>query len=333
MSGSRARQRPKIYPPPEFPPRRPKLFARTPPVVFSVILGLLGLVLALGAGLRALALPTDVANLAAGLVVPLWGFAVLAYVVKLFRRPGTLLEDLRVLPARGGIAAATMGGMAAAAVLVPIAPGLAWGLLVASLVAHGLHVVALTFLLYRLPPEAGALNPTCHMSLVGPIVGAAAAVGLGADRLADVLFLATLPIAAVIWAISALRLWSDQPPAPLRPLLAIHLAPAGLLAGVAVLLGLDGIADGMLLLASVIAIALLVRLPWLLASGRSPLWGSFTFPVSAFAGAMLTAGGPWTAPGLVMLAVALVVVPALAWQVLKEWPGGTLAARTNAAEA
>ena len=35
--------RPKRFPPPEFPPRRPKLFARTPPAVFPSILGLLGL--------------------------------------------------------------------------------------------------------------------------------------------------------------------------------------------------------------------------------------------------------------------------------------------------
>ncbi len=333
MSGARARQRPKIYPPPEFPPRRPKLFARTPPAVFPVILGLLGLVLALGAGLRALALPTDLADLAAGLVVPLWGFAVLAYGAKLARRPGALMEDLRVLPARSGLAAAAMGGMAVAALLVPLAPALAWGLLVVSLVAHGLHAAALISLLLRLPPEARALNPTCHMTLVGPIVGAVAAASLGADRLADVLFMISLPIAAVIWAISALRLWSDQPPAPLRPLLAIHLAPAGLLASVAALLGQDGIAQMLLLLALVIAVGLLVRLPWILASGRSPLWGAFTFPLAALAGAMLTTGGAWTAPGLVVLVLALGIIPALAWLVLKQWPGGSLAARTNASEA
>ena len=40
-------RRPKAYPPPEFPPRRPKLFAKTPPAVFPVVLGLLGLGLAL----------------------------------------------------------------------------------------------------------------------------------------------------------------------------------------------------------------------------------------------------------------------------------------------
>ena len=39
-------QRPKAFPPPEFPPRKPKLFAKTPPAIFPVVLGLLGLGLA-----------------------------------------------------------------------------------------------------------------------------------------------------------------------------------------------------------------------------------------------------------------------------------------------
>ena len=39
--------RPKRYPPPEFPPRRAKLFAKTPPAIFSPMLGVLGLALAL----------------------------------------------------------------------------------------------------------------------------------------------------------------------------------------------------------------------------------------------------------------------------------------------
>jgi tellurite resistance protein len=40
-------RRPRAFPPPEFPPRKPKLFARTPPAVFPVLLGLEGLALAL----------------------------------------------------------------------------------------------------------------------------------------------------------------------------------------------------------------------------------------------------------------------------------------------
>ncbi|MBA4350303.1 MAG: tellurium resistance protein, partial [Rhodobacter sp.] len=64
----RVQVRPKIYPPPEFPPRRPARFARTPPAVFPVILGLFGLGLALRRGLDAAGLPQGPADLVLGAV-------------------------------------------------------------------------------------------------------------------------------------------------------------------------------------------------------------------------------------------------------------------------
>lgn len=333
MSEPVARHRPKMYPPPEFPPRRAKLFGRTPPVVFPVILGLLGLVLALRAGLAAAALPAGPADLLAGVAVALWVFAVVAYGAKLLRRPGAIMEDLRVLPARGGIAAATMGGMAVAAIVAPFAPTLGWTVLVVALVAHVSHAALLLVLLWRLPAEARVMNPTFHMTLVGPIVGGIAAAALGNPVLASLLFVATLPIAAVIWAISILRLRTDQPPAPLRPLLAIHLAPAAVLASVAGVIGQDRYELALLVFALIIAAGLLVKLRWIMAAGMSPLWGAFSFPLAALTGAMLGRGGAWAVPGLAMLAVSLATIPALVWLVLKDWPGGKLAARTNAAEA
>ncbi|HOZ34108.1 MAG TPA: hypothetical protein PLM52_14625 [Tabrizicola sp.] len=108
--------RPKRYPPPEFPPRRPALFARTPPAIFPPILGLLGLVLALRLAVARLGGDPGPADLVAGVAVALWGFATFAYLGKLARRPAVVLEDLRVLPGRSGLAAMTMGGMAVASI-------------------------------------------------------------------------------------------------------------------------------------------------------------------------------------------------------------------------
>ncbi|MBL9056147.1 MAG: hypothetical protein JNJ84_07720, partial [Rhodobacteraceae bacterium] len=67
-------RRPKSFPPPEFPPRRPALFARTPPAVFPVILGLLGLGLALRRALAALQLPGGLVEAALGALLVLWAF-------------------------------------------------------------------------------------------------------------------------------------------------------------------------------------------------------------------------------------------------------------------
>ena len=63
------------------------------------------------------------------------------------------------------------------------------------------------------------------------------------------------------------------------------------------------------------------------------MWGAFTFPMAALATATLRGGEVWLWPGLVLTLLALVGVPAILWWVLKRWPGGKLAAATNAAEA
>ena len=64
----RAHPRPKLYPPPEFPPRKVARFARMPPAVFPAILGLFGLGLALRRGLEAAGLPGGVAEAVLGAV-------------------------------------------------------------------------------------------------------------------------------------------------------------------------------------------------------------------------------------------------------------------------
>lgn len=325
--------RPKRYPPPEFPPRRAKLFARTPPAIFPSILGLLGLASALRLGLGRMGWDQGLGDLAAGLVVALWAFAAVAYGVKLARRPGVVMEDLRVLPGRSGLATLTMGGMVTAGLVAVYTAPAGAVLLVLALAGHGVLALLLARLLLTLPPEARAVNPTLHLSLVGFIVGAAPALALGWGLLAELLFWAALPVAVGIWGLSLRQFVAAVPPAPLRPLLAIHLAPAALLALVAGLMGKQMLMDLFLGLGAVCALILLAAGRWVIASGPSPLWGAFTFPLAALASAMLVAGGLWLWPGLVLLAVGLVAIPSIAWWVLKRWPGGKLAAVTNAAEA
>jgi tellurite resistance protein len=239
--------RPKRFPAPEFPPRRVAAFAKTPPAIFPSILGLLGLAIALRLALGQLVLPSDAADLLAGVAVALWLFAAFAYAVKILRRPGVVVEDLRVLPGRSGLAAMTMGGMASATLIAPYAPGLAMGLIVLALLGHAVLAGLLLRLLASLPPEARQVNPTLHLSFVGFIVAGPAAVAVGWSGLATVLFWVTLPVAIGIWTLNAVQFTRAVPPAPLRPLLAIHVAPAALLASVAGLLGMVGLATGLVM--------------------------------------------------------------------------------------
>jgi tellurite resistance protein len=325
--------RPKRYPPPEFPPRRTAAFARTPPAIFPPILGLLGLAIALRLALAQLVLPPGGADLLAGVAVALWLFSAVAYGVKVLRRPAVVAEDLRVLPGRSGLAALSMGGMAAATLVAPHAPGLAQGLILLALALHGLLAVLLLRLLAGLPPDARQVNPTLHLSLVGFIVAGPAAVAVGWAGLAAVLFWATLPVAVAIWGSSAAGFLRAVPPPPLRPLLAIHVAPAALLATVGGLLGMVALPTGLALAGLALAVALAAGGRWLLAAGVTPMWGALTFPLAALAVALVGRGGVWQPVGIGLVAVALAVIPAILWWVLRRWPGGRLAAVTNAAEA
>lgn len=326
----RVQPRPKIFPPPEFPPRRPARFARTPPAVFPVILGLFGLGLALRRGVEA-GVPDGIGDMVLGAVAVLWGFAVLAYLAKMARRPSVIFDDMRVLPGRAGLAAATMGALALAAAVAPLSVPFARGVLVAGLVAHGAVMLVALRVLMSLPPEGREVTPAFHLTFVGFIVGGVAAPAVGWDGLAVALLWATVPVAVAIWVASGVQLLRRIPPAPLRPLLAIHLAPASLFATVAGLTGHGWLSLVFVAVGAVILLALVASARWVLESGFTALWGAMTFPLAAYAAALLVAG--FGLAGVFVLALAAGVVPWIAWRVVTLWGSGRLAAVTNAAEA
>lgn len=319
-----------LPPPLVLPPKG--LWRDTPPALFAPIMGLLGmgLLLRVLAGAAGLAPLADLAEALLGAFVLLHGFALVAYVAKPLRRTGALIEDLSTLPGRTGVAAALAAMHLSAAALVPHAPGLALAVTLAGLAGQAAFMALVLWLFTRLPAEGRAVSPAFHLAFVGHIVALFALVPLGWTGLAAVLFWIGLATACGIWALTLPR--APATPAPLRPTLAIHLAPASVLATGAALLGWDGIALALGLWALALAVALAARLPWLMAAGFSPFWGAFTFPLAAFGQAMLRAfDGPglWLAAGVA--AVAAGFIPWVAWRVLKLWPGGQLARRTNAA--
>lgn len=318
------------------------LWRQTPPAVFPPILGLLGLGLALR---RAGQLPfwgdmegglSGLAELVLGAGTLLFGFALLAYLAKLLRRPAVVREDLQVLPGRTGLAACTMGAMLVAASLQPYAPTLAWAGLCAGLAAHSTLAVLVAWVLLRGPAELRRPSPGWHLNFVGFIVGGIAAVALGAPMLAWGLVVLTLPGAFVIWGLGAASFLRGDLPGPLRPLLMIHLAPACLYAVVLALLGQLDIALGFGGFALLIALRLGVRWRWLASAGFTPLWGAFTFPVAAFASAMLALApvhGGFAVVGGGALLLAFPLTGFVLYRVLRLWALAKLGPQTNAARA
>jgi tellurite resistance protein len=314
---------------------KPGLWRRTPPAIFAPIMGLFGLGLGWRAATEQLGVP-PFGDMILGATAALYAFAALAYLTKTFRRAATLAEDLRILPGRAGVGAASLCLMLLAAVLVPIAPAAAKTLATLAFMIHVGFVVILLKVLASLPPEGRMVTPVYHLNFVGFILLGLSVNPLGQPDIGLWLLWAMIPVACVIWAISLRQLATRIPPAPLRPLLAIHLAPASLFATVAHGAGQPTLALVFVGLGGAILLALLVSIRWLTQSGFSPLWGAFTFPVAAYAGALIHLSGGVGAMGIaggVVLVAASLFIPVIAYRVMKSWASGDLAVKTNASEA
>ncbi len=308
---------------------------RMPPAVFPPLLGFLGLGLvwrnAPGApgGLR------DLAETALGMGAGGFGLAFVLYAVKVALRPGVLAEEIATLPGRSGLAAMAMAVMLAAAALAPYSPGAAPWLLALALGMHGMLALAFGWRLATGPAEARRVSPADHLVFVGGIAGVVPAIALGLDWLTALLMWTGLASSGAIYALSLRQIVRHPVPPPLRPLLVIHLSPVSLAGTAAVMLGHDGLALGLGLAALVLAVLLLVRLPWLCTTGFSPFWGAFTFPMVAFAGCMLLLGeggsGVLRGAGIAALVLASVTVPVILARVLRLWLRGNLAVASNAA--
>ena len=315
---------------------KPGLWRRTPPAIFPPMMGLFGLGLAWRAASENLGVTAAFGDLILGATALLYVFALVAYLAKPLRRPNVLLEELRVLPGRAGLAAAGLCLLLLASAIAPMTPALAMGLAMTGVVVHFAFAILMIRVLMTGPAEGRVVTPVFHLVFVGFIIAGLSANDLARPDLAQALLWATLVPAGVIWGISLRQLATRIPPAPLRPLLAIHLAPASLFATVAIGAGLPQVALVFVGVGAVILIALLARIRWLTEAGFSPLWGAFTFPVAAYAGALLRVSGgvgPMGVAGGVLLVAASLFIPVIAYRVLKAWADNSLAVKTNAAEA
>ena len=315
---------------------RPALFQQTPPAIFPPVLGLFGLGLAWRNAAAAFPVPTWAGEIVLGAVTLLFLHLVVAYLVKVIRRPGTFREDLGIIAGRAGLSAGTGSMMLLAATLVPYSTGGALTVLIAAIAAHLVVAFVSLIVLWNAPLEQRRITPVWHLTFVGFIIAPVAAVPLGAVQSSELIFVLCLPLAITIWAGHAWGIRGKGVPAPLRPLLAIHLAPLCLFGIVMALLQFKGIAAVFGWLSIVVMAVFLIRLRYLLAAGFSPMWGAFTFPLAAFANLMLLLailGEPFRVLGGLFLIVATLVIPVIAFRILKLWASGKLPALTNAARA
>lgn len=309
------------------------LLRRVPPAVFPSIMGLFGLGLAWRRVSEAYAIPPSVSEIILGAASLIYLFALLAYLAKCVRRPKVVFEELRSLPGRAGVGTMILCLYLLSITLLPYSAATAAMVLKGALGAHVFLVVLLVTQFVVGPSDQRRVTPVWHLNFVGFIIGALAATGLEMYSLAFSLFLGTAIMAAVIWSISLEQMVKEDIPPPLRPLVVIHLAPVALLGLVAAALDLQAVSMGCAGVAALFVAWYVLRIFWLTKAGFSALWGAFTFPLAATASLWLAVGGIWRLPGAAALVAASVIIPIIAYKVLRLWANGLLAINTNAATA
>ncbi|WP_371168768.1 tellurium resistance protein [Aliiroseovarius sp. 2305UL8-7] len=328
---------PYFPPPPPIPPKV-RMFRRMPPAVFTPIMGLFGLGLAWRRAADTLVAPAGIGEIILGAVTLLYLFSVVAYIMKLIQNTDTFVEDLKVLPGRAGLTAMVLSGYLLAATLEPYAILGATSFLLLSFALHVFLVGRVIHLLATGPAEARIVTPVWHLMFAGFILIPLAAVPLGLTGFALAAYWVGMFAALFVWFSSAIQFLRRRIPAPLRPLLAIHLAPASVLGTVSYLLGEVQLAMVFCVTAIVIFGILLGRVRWITKAGFSPLWGAFTFPLAAFSvllqitAVVYGSNALKLVSGLTLVAATLIILP-IAYKIIQMWSKGDLAAKTNAAQA
>ena len=326
------------FPPPPPIPEKTRLFQRTPPAIFPPIMGLFGLGLAWRRATDGFGVSGAFGDMILGAVTLLYLFCLMAYVGKLMQRSATFGEDLKILPGRAGIIAMVLSGYLLAATVVPFSTTLATVIFGLALAAHVIVVLRVAHNLITGPIEARSVTPVWHLIFVGFILSPLAALPLGLHTYSSVVFWISLAIALAIWGASLAQFIRADVPPPLRPLLAMHLAPASVLGTIAFLIGQVQIAYGLSVLAVALLSFLVLRARWLTVAGFSPLWGAFTFPLAAFSTVMQIAAVHTGSDTLRIIAglslvTASLIIPPIAYKVVMMWSKGVLAVKTNAAQA
>ena len=308
------------------------------------MLGLLGLVLVWKGQTARVPGSAAFVSIAEGMTTLLFLFLAASYAVKAVMRPGAVVDDLNTLPGRTGLAAMALGFLVLARFAVPRQTfgGLTGSALFStSFLCIGtlvLLAIALYVGLHRLrgTDQAGPPTPAMHLVFVGFVLIPGSALPLGVPpALVEAVLIYCCLAALIIMAITIRPLLTGAGAPSLRPLQAIQLAPPGFLTVGAFLTSHYTLALIAVVWASLVAVLLVVRIRWLTEGGFSGFWSAFTFPATAYVGALFlvydTFFWPWVwTLGAALLVVVTLYIPVIAYRVLKLWATGMLAAKTNA---
>ncbi len=257
------------------------LWRQTPPAIFPVSLGFMGLGLAWRNASSVVPVPHEIGDLLLGLSTAFLIYFLGIYAAKVARRPAALWEDMKTPQGRAGVAALPMAVMLLSAALLPFnvsVPQVWWTGVVLQMATITLSILTL----WQGAPELRAFSPFQYLSFVGPAVAPIAGVPMGFIGASYWLTMFTLVAWFVISAGYSRRLMDKRPPLQFRPSLAISLAASSLLGIAFSLLHMLAMFYLFYAIAWGLAVVLLLSGRWLMAGGWTPFWGAFTFPIATF---------------------------------------------------
>ena len=309
----------------------------TPPAIFPVILGLLGLSLAWRGLGSAFQFTSAIGDIMLGLATALLAYFMLTYFIKLIARPAVLMEDLRSPPGRAGLSAASMATMVLAAGLLPfgeVARYVWW----VGIVLHGVVLAFVILSLSKAPAESRSVTPFQYLPFVGFILAPLAGMQLGYANISQVLAYASFAPFIFLTVKIAAKLSRTRPPQPLRPPFAIILAPFSLFGMAFAQFGFELGFVVFYSLAWVVALTLLVFARWMTNGGFTPMWGALTFPVATFININLVAMGKGfgiiaTTGAIAGTVIGTPLILYVAYKAFKMWAKRDLAKKTGAAVA
>lgn len=293
-----------------------RAFAHLPIGLLAAPLGLGGLGLGwrqMGAGHGLAWAIGEALMLLTGLV---WAVLVGLHVLRALAHPHLAREDW-LHPFRGSFfGAASIGMMLAAAGLTPHLPGMARVVLLAAIVLHLAIGLSLLARVLRGEGSAAMLNPPLMIPLVGNVLAPIFCAPLGLAELGWMLFGVGMLLWLALQPLIFARVFEMPLPPPMRPSLAILLAPPAVGA-----LAVDALGGPMPAVWALYGLAaftfalLLVALRSLLAGGFGLGFWAFTFPLAAFATATMKLGPAWL--GWAMLLLSTLVIGMIAARTLQ----------------
>lgn len=250
------------------------------------------------------------------LMVLAWLLILGLHVMRALRHREAALADWRN-PMRCGFAgAASIGMMLTAAALTPYLPGVARGLLLLAITLHLAVGLALLGRVLRGEGSPAMLVPPLMIPLVGNVLAPIFCVPLGLPMLGWMLFGVGMLLWLALQPLLLGRLFEAPLPPPLRPSLAILLAPSAV--GALAIAALGGPMPAFLALYGLAAFTfalLLTVLRHMLGAGFALGYWGFTFPLAAFTAATLKIAP--AAIGHAMLGLATLVIGLIALATLR----------------